>query len=275
MHEYNTNFSWDVLYQKLLQDILDFGLVAEDRTGTGTVRIFGKSLDYDLRYGFPLLQLKDTSWKNICAEFQWMIVHGSTDVTWLEERGIRFWSPWKGEDGTIGMGYGYQFRHYQDPRTGEVIDQVQNLIDGIKTDPYSRRHIINLWNIADLGYMRLPPCHMFTQWFVDDGHLNCLMYQRSVDSMLGLPYNIAFYSLFVHVLANICDLTPGKLMWRGGDVHIYRNHVEAAEEIIARKATSSPSIKVKKRDKINDYALDDYEIIDYTPLPAIKLPVAV
>lgn len=275
MHEYHTNFTWDVLYQKLLQDILDFGVVAEDRTGVGTVRIFGKSLDYDLRFGFPLLQLKETSWKNICHEFQWMIVNGSTDVTWLEERGIKFWSPWKGEDGSIGLGYGYQFRKYEDPRTGERIDQVQNLIRGIKEDPYSRRHIINLWNIADIEYMRLPPCHMFTQWFVDDGHLNCLLYQRSVDSMLGLPYNIAFYSLFTHVVANICNLTPGKFLWRGGDVHIYRNHVEAAEEVISRKATSSPSVVIQKRDDIDDYQLDDYGIVDYNPLPPIKLPVAV
>ena len=267
------NFAQDVLYQGLVKDILDFGTASDDRTGTGTIRLFGKSLDFDLEYGFPLLQLKETSWKLTCNEFLWMVVKGCTDVSWLESRGHTFWNPWKREDGTIGKGYGYQFRKMKD-HNGYEVDQVQNLISDIKHNPHSRRHIIELWNVADLEDMALPPCHKMTQWFVEGNKLSCLMYQRSVDVLVGLPVNIAFYALFTHVVAATCGLKPHKLMWRGGDVHIYRNHLEAAQELLEREPTSSPSLTVTARDNIDNYVIDDFVISGYTPLPAIKLPVA-
>lgn len=263
----------DINYTSLVTKVLEKGKLSSDRTGVGTRRIFCRQLRFPM-WGangtFPLLTTKYVKWENVVNEFIWMVVEGSTDVTRLEEIGSRFWNPWKGKDGTIGKGYGYQFRH------SGGIDQVQNLIDGINENPYGRRHIIDLWNVWEIKEMALPPCHMMTQWFVEDGYVSCNLYQRSADIALGTPINWAFYALFVHVIAQLTDLKPGELIWTGGDIHIYNGHEEALKEQISRTPFPAPTLKINPRiDCIDDFTANDFTLTGYKHHPAIKFDVAV
>jgi len=261
-------------YYDLLEKVIKFGNeVSNDRTGVGTVSLFGEQMRFNLQHGFPLVTGKEINYRAVFNEFLWMVVHGSTDVTWLEERGHKFWSAWKLDDGTIGPGYGHQFRRANN------VDQVRNVIDGILSNPESRRHIISLWNPADIESMALPPCHgNIIQFDVFDGELSCLMYQRSADIFVGLPWNIAFYALMTHVFAHLTGLKVGELIVTIGNAHIYLSHLSQTRELLARDLGkySAPILRIKRKvESIDDFVLGDFDLIDYHHHPKISAPVAV
>jgi thymidylate synthase len=260
-------------YYNLLNNILLNGKESDDRTGTGTLSTFGAQMRFDLTHGFPLLTGKYINYKAVFNEFQWMVVEGSVDVTWLEERGHKFWSAWKRIDNTIGLGYGYQFRF------ADGIDQVQDVIDSLKNNPSSRRHIISLWNPAYIPNMSLPPCHgNLIQFNVNNGELNCMMTQRSADCFLGLPWNIASYALMSEVFAHLTGLKANELIISIGDAHIYKNHIDQVKELLSRDHDkyALPKLNIKRKvDNIDDFTIDDFEIVDYQYFPAISAPVAV
>lgn len=261
-------------YHKLLKEIVKRGGHRPNRTGIDTQSIFGTSLLIPLHEGFPLLTTRRLNVKAIVNEFLWMVVEGSTDVRWLRERGHTFWDAWAKDDGTIGPGYGHQFRY------ANGIDQVRNLIDGIKADPYSRRHIITLWNTADIPQMALPPCHGdFIQFYVSgDGRLSCLMVQRSADVPVGLPWNIGFYALFTHVVAHLTGTTPHALTIMIGDAHVYDNQLPKVEELLDRDPHTFPLPKLSIADSvtdIDDLRYEDILLTDYKSYPEIRMPVAV
>ena len=259
-------------YLEMLQHVFDNGIEREDRTKTGTIGVFGYQNRYDLQEGFPIVTTKKVFWRGIVEEFLWMVVRGSIDVSELEDRGVNFWSPWKGDDGTIGPGYGKQFRNC------DSVDQVQSIIDGVQDNPESRRHVISLWNVSEIPEMELPPCHGVTiQFYVRDGEfLDCQMYQRSADIFIGVPFNISFYSLFTHVVAQLCDLKPGHFVHTMGDAHIYQNHVDQVKEQLSREPYDLPTLKLNPDIvDIDDFTWDDIELEGYEYHPYISAPVAV
>ena len=262
----------DELYLNYIKDILDHGQMIPDRTGVGTISVIDRTIRFKMSDGFPLITTKKVNWRAIVSEFIWMVCLGRTDLKWLQDLGHTFWDEWGLSDGTIGDGYGKQFRDC------DGVDQVANLIDGLRNNPYSRRHIINLWNVKAINEkkMALEPCHMMTQWFVRDNQLSCKLYQRSVDSMVGLPFNIAFYALFLHVVAKITNLEPYELIWNGGDCHIYLNHIQAAKTQLLEQRYAPPKLTIEYNGEVIDnFTHDMIKINNYKSGPPIKLSVAV
>ena len=261
-------------YRDYLKHILDHGVRKVDRTGVGTISVFGYQMRFDLSAGFPLITTKKLSTKSIFHELLWFL-SGSTNIAYLKENGVSIWDEWADADGNLGPVYGKQWREWE-TADGRVIDQIAGLVKQIKTNPDSRRLIVNAWNVGDLDKMALPPCHMMFQFYVAEGRLSCQLYQRSADSFLGVPFNIASYSLLVHMLAQQCDLIPGEFIWTGGDCHIYSNHLDQVRLQLTRDPLPLPTLRLKRKPaSIFEYQFDDIEIIGYEAHPHIKGQVAV
>lgn len=261
-------------YEDLLADVLENGERKGDRTGTGTLSVFGRQLRYNLAEGFPRITTKFVAMKAVKGELLWFL-RGETNVRWLQERGITIWDEWADDDGELGPVYGYQWRSWPAP-SGEHIDQIANVIETLKTNPDSRRIIVSAWNVADLDDMALQPCHALFQFYVAGGKLSCQLYQRSADLFLGVPFNIASYSLLTHMVAQQVGLEVGDFVWTGGDCHIYLNHVDQVREQISREPYPFPTLELRKADSIFDYDMDDILASKgYQHHPAIHAPVAV
>jgi thymidylate synthase len=262
-------------YLTLLETVLDHGIDRDDRTGTGTRSLFSPmELRYDLSKGFPAMTTKKLHFHSVIGELIWFL-SGETNVKWLQDNKIRIWNEWADEDGNLGPVYGYQWRHWED-QAGNKHDQIQTLIDGIKNNPYSRRHIVSAWNVGQLDQMALPPCHCFFQLYVADNKLSCQLYQRSADMGLGVPFNIASYALLTMMIANVTGLEPGDCVHTLGDAHIYSNHVDQIREQIKREPRPFPKMKIKRKvDSIDDFKMEDFELENYDPHPVIKMSMAV
>ncbi|MEO1473265.1 MAG: thymidylate synthase [Pseudomonadota bacterium] len=261
-------------YLDLLQDILDNGTVRGDRTGTGVRSVFGRQLRFDLSEGFPLLTTKKLHLRSIIVELLWFL-RGETNVKWLKERGVSIWDEWADADGDLGPVYGKQWRSWAAP-DGRTIDQIQWVLDEIRTNPDSRRLVVSAWNPADVNEMALPPCHCLFQFNVMDGRLNCQLYQRSADVFLGVPFNIASYALLTMLMARATGLEAGDFVHTFGDAHLYSNHVEQAREQLSRSPRPRPRMQMNP-DKTDLFSWDyeDFKLLDYDPHPHIKAPVAV
>ena len=261
-------------YLDLVQRILDKGVVKQDRTGTGTRSVFGHQLRFDLSEGFPVVTTKKVHLTSVVAELLWFI-RGDTNTAWLREHGVTIWDEWADEHGDLGPIYGYQWRSWPTPGGGHV-DQLAAVIEQIKRDPDSRRHIVNAWNVSDLSAMALTPCHAMFQFYVAEGRLSCQLYQRSADVFLGVPFNIASYALLTAMVAQICDLEVGDFVHTFGDAHLYLNHHDQAREQLTREPRTLPSLHLDPavRD-IDAFTMDSVKISDYDPHPPIKAPIAV
>jgi thymidylate synthase len=261
-------------YEDLLRDVLDHGTHKSDRTGTGTLSVFGRQMRFDLSKSFPLVTTKRVHFKSVAVELLWFL-RGDTNVKWMQDQGVTIWNEWADADGELGPVYGVQWRSWPTPDGGHI-DQIAELIGNLRTNPDSRRLIVSAWNVAELPKMALMPCHSLFQFYVADGKLSCQLYQRSADIFLGVPFNIASYALLTHMLAQQCDLEVGEFIWTGGDCHIYSNHTEQVALQLSRTPHPYPTLRIKRRPaSIFDYELDDFEILDYQHHPAIKAPVAV
>ncbi|WP_405141310.1 thymidylate synthase [Paenibacillus sp. FSL H7-0942] len=261
-------------YLDLLQDILNNGVHKGDRTGTGTQSVFGRQLRYDLSKGFPLVTTKRIHLKSVIHELLWFL-SGDTNISYLKENGVKIWDDWADENGDLGPVYGSQWRTWEAPN-GEKIDQIAAVIDSIKNNPDSRRHLVSAWNVAEINHMKLPPCHFAFQFYVAEGKLSCMLTMRSVDTFLGLPFNIASYALLTHMIAQQCDLEVGEFIWSGGDVHIYSNHVDQVKTQLEREPYALPKLVIKRKpDSIFDYKFEDFEFENYQHHPGIKAPIAV
>jgi thymidylate synthase len=260
-------------YLGLLADILENGVERGDRTGTGTLGVFGRQMRFDLAKGFPLLTTKKLHMKSVVLELLWFLA-GETNVGWLQERGCSIWDEWADENGELGPIYGKQWRSWATP-DGRSIDQIANLIEGLKTNPYSRRHVVSAWNPADVDDMALPPCHCLFQFFVADGKLSCQLYQRSADVFLGVPFNIASYALLTHMVAETVGLKAGDFIHTLGDAHLYLNHLDQARIQLARAPHPFPTLKLAPRRDLFAYAYEDVAIEGYQAHPHIKAQVAV
>lgn len=261
-------------YLDLLNRILTEGTRKSDRTGTGTLSVFGHQMRFDLAEGFPLLTTKKLHLKSIIYELLWFL-RGDTNVKYLHDHGVTIWDEWADENGDLGPVYGVQWRSWPAP-DGRKIDQISNLIEGIKKNPDSRRHLVVAWNPAEVDKMALPPCHCLFQFYVANGKLSCQLYQRSCDIFLGVPFNIASYSLLTHMVAQQCDLEVGDFVWTGGDCHIYKNHFEQVELQLSRTPRAYPKLVIsRKPSSIFDYKFEDFVIEGYDPWPHIKAPIAV
>jgi thymidylate synthase len=261
-------------YHDLLKHILENGVEKTDRTGTGTLSVFGYQMRFDLQQGFPLVTTKKLHLRSIIYELLWFL-NGDTNIKYLKDNGVSIWDEWADENGNLGPVYGYQWRSWPG-RNGEKIDQISKLIHQIKTKPDSRRHIVSAWNPADVDSMALPPCHAMFQFYVADGKLSCLLMQRSCDTFLGLPFNIASYSLLVHMVAQQCDLEVGEFIWTGGDTHIYLNHLEQVKLQLSREPYALPTLQLaRKPNSIFEYQFEDFQILNYQSHPGIKAPIAV
>lgn len=261
-------------YLDLLQTILDTGAAKEDRTGTGTKSIFGYQMRFPLQQGFPLLTTKKLHLRSIIHELLWFL-SGSTNVRYLRENRVSIWDEWADADGELGPVYGYQWRQWQDSR-GQSIDQIQQVVDQIKTNPDSRRMIVSAWNVADVPRMALPPCHLLFQFYVADGRLSCQMYQRSADVFLGVPFNIASYALLTHMVAHVTGLVAHEFIHTLGDAHLYTNHFEQARLQLTREPRPLPGLKIVRTvESIFDFRFEDFQLEAYDPHPHIAAPVAV
>ncbi|MBI0028827.1 thymidylate synthase [Gilliamella sp. B14448G11] len=261
-------------YLALMQKILAEGMPKSDRTGTGTLSIFGHQMRFNLQDGFPLVTTKKCHLRSIIHELLWFL-KGDTNIKYLKDNKVTIWDEWANENGDLGPVYGKQWRAWTAP-DGQHIDQISQLIDQIKNDPDSRRLIISAWNVGELDQMALAPCHAFFQFYVVDGKLSCQLYQRSCDVFLGLPFNIASYSLLIHMIAQQCNLDVGDFVWTGGDTHLYSNHLEQTHLQLSRTPRALPKLAIRRKPPtIFDYEFEDFEIIGYDPYPAIKAPVAV
>jgi thymidylate synthase len=261
-------------YLDLLRHVLEHGVAKGDRTGTGTLSVFGYQMRFNLGDGFPLVTTKKLHLKSIIHELLWFL-RGETNVRYLREHGVTIWNDWADANGELGPVYGYQWRSWPAP-DGRHIDQISRVVELIKTHPDSRRIVVSAWNVADLDKMALEPCHAFFQFYVAGGKLSCQLYQRSCDVFLGVPFNIASYALLTHMIAQQCDLDVGDFIWTGGDVHIYNNHLEQVREQLRREPRPLPSLAIKRKpNSIFDYQYEDFEILNYQPWPAIKAPIAV
>ncbi|SFS41144.1 thymidylate synthase [Succinivibrio dextrinosolvens] len=262
------------VYLDLLKKIMEEGTDREDRTGTGTRSIFGTQMRFDLSKGFPLVTTKKCHLKSIIHELLWFI-SGSTNIKYLQENGVRIWNEWADENGDLGPVYGKQWRDFETP-DGRHIDQLSNAIDMIKHNPESRRIIVCAWNPSDVDRMALPPCHTLYQFYVANGKLSCQLYQRSADMFLGVPFNIASYSLLTMMIAKECNLEYGDFVWSGGDTHIYKNHFEQVQLQLTREPRALPQMNIlRKAPSIFDYKYEDFELVGYDPHPAIKGVVSV
>lgn len=260
-------------YLNLLRDILDNGVRRDDRTGTGTLGVFGRQIRFDLSKGFPLLTTKKLHTRSIFIELLWFL-RGETNIGWLKDNGVGIWDEWADENGDLGPVYGKQWRSWAAPN-GQSIDQIQKLVHGLKTNPNSRRHIVSAWNPADVDDMALPPCHCLFQFFVADGKLSCQLYQRSADVFLGVPFNIASYALLTMMLAQVVGLEPGDFVHTFGDAHLYLNHLEQAELQLSRTPLPLPTLTVAPKSDLFAYELSDFVLNDYQSWPHIKAAVAV
>jgi thymidylate synthase len=296
-------------YKEALQYILDHGKDKTDRTGVGTKSVFGYQMRFDLQLGFPATTTKRLAWKSVVSELLWFlegsgderrlaeILHGTRDIEkktiWTANAEADYWKSRAQFEGDLGRVYGVQWRHWRQyierKDMGEAhlrignrvatdrveLDQLQNLIDGIKKDPSGRRHILSAWNPAELDQMALPPCHVLSQFDVTDGHLSCQLYQRSCDMFLGVPFNIASYALLTHIIARECGLKVGDFVWTGGDCHIYTNHIDAVKEQLSREERALPTLFMTVNKKFNEYTMEDFVLENYHPHPAIKADMAV
>lgn len=261
-------------YLDLLSHILEHGTDKGDRTGTGTRSVFGYQMRFNLEEGFPLLTTKKLHLKSIIYELLWFL-RGDTNARWLQERGVRIWNEWASPDGDLGHIYGYQWRSWP-AYDGGFIDQISEAVDTIKNDPDSRRIIVSAWNVADLKNMNLPPCHAFFQFYVADGRLSLQLYQRSADSFLGVPFNIASYALLTMMMAQVCGLRPGDFIHTLGDAHIYNNHFEQVREQLSRTPRALPTMRINPDvHSIFDFKYEDFTLENYDPLPHIKGEVSV
>lgn len=260
-------------YEDLLKQIRDHGTLKADRTGTGTKSIFGAQIRYDLAAGFPLLTSKKVYFKGVAGELLWFL-NGDSNVRWLQQNNIHIWDEWADQDGNLGPIYGVQWRSWPTP-DGNHIDQISQVVNQIKTNPDSRRLLVSAWNVAEIENMALPPCHLLFQFYVADGKLSCQLYQRSADMFLGVPFNIASYSLLTHMVAQQCDLAVGEFIWTGGDCHIYTNHFAAVDEQLSRDIRPFPTLELNKASDLFSYTLDDIKVTGYNPHPAIKAEVSV
>ncbi len=260
-------------YLDLMQDILDNGSEKGDRTGTGTLSVFGRQLRFDLQKGFPLVTTKKLHLRSIIHELLWFMA-GDTNIQYLKDNKVSIWDEWADENGNLGPVYGHQWRSWPTP-DGKTVDQITNVLNSIKNNPNSRRHIVSAWNVADVDHMALPPCHALFQFYVADGKLSCQLYQRSADYFLGVPFNIASYAMVVHMFAQQTGLEVGEFVWTGGDVHLYTNHLEQAKEQLSRTCRPLPQLELKQRASLFDYEYEDFKIVNYDPHPSIKAPIAV
>jgi thymidylate synthase len=257
-----------------MRHVLDHGVKKTDRTGTGTLSVFGHQMRFDLAKGFPMVTTKKLHLKSIIYELLWFL-KGSTNNHWLTERGVSIWNEWAKPDGELGPIYGYQWRSWPTP-SGQHIDQISQIIEQIKTTPDSRRIIVSAWNVADIPSMALAPCHAFFQFYVADGKLSCQLYQRSADIFLGVPFNIASYALLTHMVAEQTGLAVGDFVWTGGDCHLYLNHLEQVNLQLTRNPLPLPQLVIKRTPlSIFDYEFEDFEVLGYESHPAIKAPVAI
>ena len=261
-------------YEDFMRHVFTAGVPKHDRTGTGTVSVFGYQMRFDLAEGFPLVTTKKVHFSSVAKELLWFL-RGEGNVGWLQEQGVTIWDEWADADGELGPVYGVQWRSWPTP-DGRHVDQIAEAVRLIREEPDSRRIIVSAWNVADLPEMALQPCHAFFQLYVADGKLSCQVYQRSADVFLGVPFNIASYALLTHMLAQQSDLEVGELIWTGGDCHIYDNHREQVETQLKRAPYPYPSLRLQRRPaSIFDYSFEDFEVVDYQHHPAIRAPVAV
>jgi thymidylate synthase len=261
-------------YHDLLTYILENGAQKGDRTGTGTISVFGHQLRFDLSEGFPVLTTKKLHLKSIIHELLWFL-QGDSNIKYLKDNGVKIWDEWADENGDLGPVYGVQWRSWP-TSDGRKIDQISQLIDQIKNNPNSRRHIVSAWNVADVENMALPPCHTMFQFYVADGKLSCQLYQRSADVFLGVPFNIASYALLTLMVAQVCDLAPGEFIHTFGDAHLYSNHIEQANLQLSRDIRPLPQMKINPNVKdIFGFKFEDFELLNYDPHPHIKAAVAV
>lgn len=261
-------------YLDLMRRIRDTGARKTDRTGTGTLSLFGQQLRFDLAEGFPLVTTKKVHLRSVIGELLWFL-RGETNVAWLREQGVTIWDEWADANGELGPVYGKQWRAWP-TRDGGAIDQIAQVVEQLRKNPDSRRIIVSAWNVGELEEMALMPCHAFFQFYVADRKLSCQLYQRSADIFLGVPFNIASYALLTHMLAQQCDLGVGEFVWTGGDCHLYLNHLEQAELQLQREPLPLPQLSFRRRPpSIFDYQYEDFEIVNYQHHPAIKAPVAV
>ena len=261
-------------YLDMMRHIRDSGARKDDRTGTGTLSVFGHQMRFDLSRGFPLVTTKKLHLKSIIHELLWFL-SGDSNIGYLQDNGVSIWNEWADENGDLGPVYGVQWRKWKSAR-GETIDQITDVITRLKEDPDSRRIIVSAWNVGELPAMALPPCHALFQFYVADDRLSCQLYQRSADVFLGVPFNIASYALLTHMVAQQSDLGVGDFIWTGGDCHLYLNHLEQVEEQLAREPLPLPRLAIKRRpDSIFDYRYEDFEVLNYESHPHIKAAVAV
>lgn len=261
-------------YLKLLRHVKKYGAKKTDRTGTGTISIFGYQMRFDLSEGFPLVTTKKCNLRSIIHELLWFL-KGDTNIKYLNDNDVSIWDEWADEEGNLGPGYGYQWRSWP-TADGKHIDQISQVINQIKNNPDSRRIIVSAWNVGEIENMALPPCHCFFQFYVSDGRLSCQLYQRSADIFLGLPFNIASYALLVMMMAQVCDLESGDFIWAGGDTHIYLNHQKQVNKQLSRKPYPLPTMKINPDVKsIFDFKIEDFDLQNYEYHPHIKAPISV
>jgi thymidylate synthase len=261
-------------YLDLLDHVMTRGVKKDDRTGTGTISVFGYQMRFDLDDGFPVLTTKKLHLRSIIHELLWFL-KGDTNVKYLQEKGVRIWNAWADENGDLGPIYGYQWRSWP-AGDGRHIDQISRLIESLRSNPDSRRHLVSAWNVGDIEKMALPPCHILFQFYVADGRLSCQLYQRSADIFLGVPFNIASYSLLLMMVAQVTGLKPGDFVHTFGDAHIYLNHVEQVKEQLTREPYELPVMKInKERKSIFDFEYEDFELLNYKAHPHIKGDIAV
>src|ERR1700709_991428 len=260
-------------YLDLMRHVMETGAQKHDRTGTGTISVFGYQMRFNLQNGFPLVTTKKLHLKSIIHELIWFLT-GDTNIKYLKDNGVRIWDEWADENGDLGPVYGSQWRSWPTPDGGHI-DQIAQVIKTIKENPDSRRIIVSAWNVGEIEHMALPPCHAFFQFYVADGKLSCQLYQRSADLFLGVPFNIASYALLTHMMAAQAGLDVGDFVWTGGDCHIYDNHVEQVRLQLGRQPRPYPELVLAPRDSIFDYTYEDVAIINYDPHPGIKAPRAV
>lgn len=261
-------------YHDLLNRVLAEGVEKADRTGTGTRSVFGHQMRFDLSAGFPVVTTKKVHLRSVIAELLWFL-RGSTNVAWLRDHGVTIWDEWADEQGDLGPVYGYQWRSWPTP-DGNSVDQIARVVESIRQNPDSRRHIVSAWNVADVDDMALPPCHTLFQFYVAEGRLSCQLYQRSADVFLGVPFNIASYALLTHMVAQVCDLEAGDFVHTMGDAHLYLNHIEQARLQLEREPRLLPSLRLEPgRRSLDEFEIEDVEVVGYDPHPAIRAPIAV